>query len=302
MASGRPVNPTYDRFYYANSLGVDYKREDRWLRFFGHIADRLVSDIGPRTVLDAGCAMGFVVEALRDRGVEAFGVDISDYALEQVREDIKPYCTKASVTDPFARRYDLIVCIETLEHLPADDAERAVENICAHTDDVVFSSTPDHFKEVSHVNVSPPEYWAEVFGRHGLFRDVGYDPGTYISPWAVRFRRRGDPPARIAGEYERLVWRLRRENRELRELEIERQAMLAEATARVETLEPLAGRLAAEVEMIKSTTAWRLGERLQKGVQRVMPSGTRRGRMLMSAARRLEGRSEERPSQSSSSG
>src|ERR1700675_4264980 len=69
-----------------------YERSEHWMRFFGTIADHIVKDIGPRTVLDAGCAMGFLVEALRDRGVDAFGIDISEYAISQVRSDIKPYC------------------------------------------------------------------------------------------------------------------------------------------------------------------------------------------------------------------
>src|SRR5262249_10582784 len=156
-----------------------------WLRFFGYMAERIVSDIRPASVLDAGCAMGILVEALRDRGVEAYGIDISEYALANVREDIKAHCRLASVTEPFPDRYALITCIETLEHLPPLDSEQAVANICAHTDDVLFSSTPNNFKEVTHNNVRGVEYWAELFGRHGLYRDVDYDPSTYIAPWAV---------------------------------------------------------------------------------------------------------------------
>jgi hypothetical protein len=34
--------------------------------------------------------MGFLVEALRDRGVNAAGVDISEYAVQQVRQMYVP--------------------------------------------------------------------------------------------------------------------------------------------------------------------------------------------------------------------
>src|SRR3954471_23602195 len=103
----------YDAFYYANYCGDrPYDRDEKWLRFFASIADALVAGIAPRTVLDAGSAMGFLVEALRDRGVEADGVDVSEYAVGQVRADVRPFCRVGSVTEPFARRYDLIVCIE----------------------------------------------------------------------------------------------------------------------------------------------------------------------------------------------
>jgi len=41
------------------------------------------------------------VEALRDRGVEAFGIDILKYAFGEVRSDVKPYCRLASAVEPF---------------------------------------------------------------------------------------------------------------------------------------------------------------------------------------------------------
>jgi SAM-dependent methyltransferase len=239
---GKPTSPgqpastaadtPYDRHYFAHYCDATktgklaYERNEHWLRFFGTIADHIVSDIKPRTVLDAGCAMGFLVEALRDRGVEAFGVDISDYAIEQVRSDIKPYCRLGSVTEPLSDRYDLIVSIEVLEHLPTEAAILAVSNLCAATADFIFSSTPIDYQEITHLNVQPPEWWTEAFGRQGFFRDVDYDPSTYLSPWAVRYRRSEEPIARIVAGYERLAWRLKTENRTLRQVASEQRAQL----------------------------------------------------------------------------
>lgn len=271
---------TYDRFYYANYFGpaasMEYERSDHWLRFFGFIAERIVSDIGPGSALDAGCAMGMLVESLRDRGVDAYGIDISTFALERVRADIKLYCSRASVVDPFSRRYDLITCIETLEHLVPLDAERAVANICSHTDDVLFSSTPSHFKEVTHLNVRPPEYWAELFARYGLYRDVDYEPSSYIAPWAVRFRRRHDPLPRIAGTYERLVWRLRQENHDLREVSQERQSELARTIDRLQAMESRVDRATRELSLIRETPSWRVAQRMARIAERLLPLGSRR--------------------------
>jgi len=269
---------TYDRYYYANYFGpttsMEYERTEHWLHFFGSIAERIASDIGPRSALDAGCAMGMLVESLRDRRVDAYGIDISTFALERVREDIKPYCSRASVIDPFSRRYDLITCIETLEHLAPLDAERAVANICSYTDDVLFSSTPSHFKEVTHLNVRPPEYWAELFARHGLYRDVDYEPSSYIAPWAVRFRRRYDPPPRIVGDYERLVWRLRQENHDLREVSQERQSELASAIERLQAIEPHVEAATRELSLIKETASWRVAQGIARIAERLLPSGS----------------------------
>ena len=97
--------------YYLNDCGRPYQRDAHWTAFFGRIADDIVAGIRPRRVLDAGCAMGLLVEALRDRGVEAFGFDLSSYAITRVPARVRECCWQASVTDEIEGRYDLIVCI-----------------------------------------------------------------------------------------------------------------------------------------------------------------------------------------------
>lgn len=220
----------YDAFYYAHDCGLPYERNQHWLDYFGAIAAQVVDRIGPHTVLDAGCAMGFLVEALRGQGVECYGVDISEYAISQVHPDVGAYCRVGSICDPFPQRYDLIVCIEILEHMPAAEATRAIVNLCRHTDDILFSSTPFDYKETTHLNVQPPEYWAELFAGQGFFRDVDFD-ASFILPWATRFRRRKEPVARLVREYERRFWLLWNENVDLRRLSTEMRGQIVEAEA-----------------------------------------------------------------------
>ena len=184
------------------------------MAFFRGIADRIIADIGPQSVLDAGCALGFLIEGLRGRGVEAFGRDVSAFAIDNVHPSIRPYCDRGSIAEPLARRYDLIVSIEVLEHMRADEARAAIANLCRFTDDMLFSSTPFDYKEVTHFNVQPPEYWAELFAQQGFYRDVDFD-ASFITEWAVRFRRRQEPLHRIIRDYERGYWLLRKENRDL---------------------------------------------------------------------------------------
>ncbi|MFN2150176.1 MAG: class I SAM-dependent methyltransferase, partial [Anaerolineales bacterium] len=150
MAAEEP-SKMFDAYYYAHGCGeLPYQRNSAWLEMFENIAKRIAQDIQPKTVLDAGCALGFLVEGLRKQNVDAYGVDISEYAIENVHESIKPYCRQGSITEPFPQKYDLIVTIEVLEHMPKDQAEAAVANLCAHTDDVLFSSSPFDYKEPTH--------------------------------------------------------------------------------------------------------------------------------------------------------
>jgi SAM-dependent methyltransferase len=225
LADGR----IYDACYYDCYGGRPYRRNTEWLTFFAGIADRIVADIRPRRVLDAGCALGLLVEALRTRGVEAFGIDTSAFAIDEVYAPVKPFCRQASATDSLRERYDLIVCLEVLEHLTAANAETAIANFCAHTDDILFSSSPFHFAEATHVNMQPPGYWAAQFARHQCYRDIDFD-ASFVAPWAVRFRRRTDPPHRIVADYERGFAQVIIERNELRTLAVGTQAEISRVT------------------------------------------------------------------------
>ena len=199
---------------------------DSWLSLVPLIAERIVSDIGPATTLIVGCGEGVLVEALRRRGVEAFGMDASEDVVQRVHTDIQPYCWVGSMTDPFPRHYDLIVCIEVLECLDTPEADRVVANICQYTDDVLFSSTPLDSRGVTRFSVQAPDYWATLFARQGFFRDVDFDT-SFVMARAARFREVQEPIFRVVGVYERHLWRLRWETLARRELNIEQRGELA---------------------------------------------------------------------------
>jgi GT2 family glycosyltransferase len=286
----------YDAYYYAHGCGRPYQRDRHWLEFFDRIAERIVADFNPTTVLDAGCAMGFLVEALRKRGVEAYGIDISDYAIDQVHQDIKPYCWVGSVTEPFPQRYDLIVSIEVLEHLEREPSEAAVANFCQHADTVLFSSSPDDFKETTHFNVQPAEYWAELFARAGLFRDVDYD-AFFLTPWAVLFRKDEQPAHKRAAIFERRFARLWKENSDLRQSVTELRHELKVREERVERLRLETTRKTEQIgayqrllqkmnipdqdlHFLPDTVAWKVF-RLVRGLQyRILPPDSRQKVLL----------------------
>jgi SAM-dependent methyltransferase len=242
---------SFDEYYYAHCCGDPYDRSEPLLRFFGGIADRLVADVAPKTVLDAGCAIGLLVEALRQRGVEATGIDLSSYAIGRVDEAVRAYCRQGSIADEFPERYDLIVSIEVLEHMPVRAAEAAIANFCRHTDDVLFSSSPLDYKEPTHINVHPTEYWAAEFARHGFYRDVDFD-ASYITPWATRFRRSAEPLHRVVRNYERRFWELTLERNDTRTYSMQVQNDLAERIRRATELERAAADAGAERDAIKA--------------------------------------------------
>jgi SAM-dependent methyltransferase len=215
----RELGKRYDEDYFLHRIGnIDepYVRDNPvWKAIFASVAQAIVTELSPKTVLDAGCGIGFLVQALRERGVDAFGIDISEYAIANAAEEIQPFCEVASITDELTRGYDLIVCMEVLEHLPAHLASRAVENFTRHADAVLFSSTPHDFREPTHLNVQPTEYWVGLFGSRDFFRDVDFD-ASFVADHAILFRRISDLPSAVLRAYERRYWRTEKEIRELR--------------------------------------------------------------------------------------
>ena len=205
----------YGRWYY-DSYTVPYVENDHWSRFFGQVADAIVGQLAPKTVLDVGCAKGFLVAALRERGVDAHGFDVSEVAIADAPDTAKPHVRVGSLTEAIDGRYDLVTCIEVIEHLDPTDAPRAVANLCGASDRVLLSSTPGDRDEPTHVNVQPPERWSQLFASNGLFHDFRHDAG-YLSPWAVLYRREPEKSVPdVVFEYERAWSQLRAETIEQR--------------------------------------------------------------------------------------
>jgi 2-polyprenyl-3-methyl-5-hydroxy-6-metoxy-1,4-benzoquinol methylase len=226
---GRQENPSaeYGRYYYRHDCGIPYERNDHWLGFFGKVADAIVRDLRPTSVLDAGCAMGFLVEALRERGVEAWGVDVSEYAISQVHESVREYCEVRSLAEPLPRRYDLIVSIEVLEHIPPAEASAAIANLCAATDRLLLSTTPDDYGEITHLNVQPSEAWSAALAGESFLREVEHDV-SYVTPWAALYIRRDEPLAETVRRYDRSWTRQRIEAEQLRDSLLAAQERFAE--------------------------------------------------------------------------
>ena len=213
----------YGQHYYDTEIGTDgiSYSEQPWRDMFDAKARQIVETIGPKSVLDVGCAYGYLVGALRRLGVEAYGIDASAHAIGSADEEIRPYCAVRSALDPlpehFPKHFDLVVTIEVIEHLYEEDCDAFIHNICSYTDDILFSSTPSDIADVTHFNVQQPEYFAKRFAREGFIRDFTHDAG-YISPQAMRFTRMEDlEVSRVVEGYERFV-RQNRAAAEQREL------------------------------------------------------------------------------------
>ena len=188
------------------------------------VADRAIALTNPSSVLDVGCATGMLVQAFVIHGVEAEGIDVSEYAVSHAHADVSGRLRVASATEPLDGRWDLVTCVEVLEHLSPDEAQTAIDNISGATDRVLFSSTPSDFAEATHVNVQPTADWAAWFAERGFFRRADANV-SFLTPWAVLFERGDLTPREVTHRYESVLIPLQSEVREKRSalLDLHRQ-------------------------------------------------------------------------------
>ena len=83
-------------------------------------ASSIINNISFNTVLDYGCAKGFMVHALRLLGKEAYGVDVSDYAVKNCHPRVKEYLTVVETAEDIKGGWDLIIAKDVLEHIPKE--------------------------------------------------------------------------------------------------------------------------------------------------------------------------------------
>ena len=106
--------------------------DGRWRAVAQAMADHYGLKAGDR-VLDIGCGKGFLLYELTQvvEGIEAVGIDISDYAIEHAKAEIKPFLRKmdAAQLDFPDGHFDYVYSLTTLHNLPCYALEKALREM-----------------------------------------------------------------------------------------------------------------------------------------------------------------------------
>ena len=127
-------------------------------------------------LLDAGCSEGYFIQLVKERGLESIGCDVSINLLEKNYEIYgeRNSLVQCDITAlPFRDRvFDLILCSETLEHIP--DWAGAVHEILRAYNEYILFSIPSYESLFSKI--------ATTFGKFIVNRDIRVEePGGHIS-------------------------------------------------------------------------------------------------------------------------
>jgi SAM-dependent methyltransferase len=200
----------YEDTCYRNHCGADEPYDwdsPRWRTFFAMVADRIRAVANPSSVLDVGCGRGLLVQAFCEQGVDAYGIDASQHAIETAHPNV---ATRLSLgtAEEIDGSWDLITCIEVLEHMAPAAVEQAIHSMCAASDRVIVSFTPSNFSEAAHISVREPAAWAGSFAERGLFRRTDVDL-SFLAPWAPLFERADVTKRDLVYRYEHCAYPLR---------------------------------------------------------------------------------------------
>lgn len=80
--------------------------------------EKVINWFSPKLkVLDVGCGWGYMVDTLRKLGYEAYGIDISQKAIDFARETFGHYFLKQDIKD-HQEKHDIVLAVEVFEHVP----------------------------------------------------------------------------------------------------------------------------------------------------------------------------------------
>lgn len=109
-----------------------YRYDGRWKG----VAERMAAHyrLKPgKKVLDVGCGMGHLLYELMRvvPGLEVYGIDISAYALEHAKEEVRNRLRYGQAQEiPFKDdKFDLVISLATLHNLKVFDLKKAVQEI-----------------------------------------------------------------------------------------------------------------------------------------------------------------------------
>ncbi|NLK52490.1 MAG: glycosyltransferase [Syntrophomonadaceae bacterium] len=167
----KSISEIFGEDYYHNN-----KRNYSWA-VLGHqyrqTAQRIKNVFLPGKLLDVGCAKGFMVKALLEIGIDAGGIDASEYAIGNAVKGIEGRISRGLIQAlPYkAGEYDTVLAFDILEHIPEEDADEACAELMRVTNrlliiNVITLEVPD-YNDSTHITIKPKQWWVDKLLQHG---------------------------------------------------------------------------------------------------------------------------------------
>jgi SAM-dependent methyltransferase len=115
---------------------------------------------GNKSVLDVGCGNGYLVEYLRERGIQALGLDFSEYAGTTTQYFVQHDATQGLPFDD--ETFDVVISSDFFEHLPEDKID-FVKNEMLRVGKKVIAlvGTKNEKIDNTHLTIKKKSWWKE---------------------------------------------------------------------------------------------------------------------------------------------
>lgn len=108
----------FDEQYFKDIWGTVHRHD-----YCEDLANRLIAKYGKVRFLDIGTGCGYLVKVLRDKGCDAWGLELSEYAVANSHG----YVRQGDVRDiPFASGFDVVHSQGLWEYVPEEDVQAAI--------------------------------------------------------------------------------------------------------------------------------------------------------------------------------
>jgi len=142
------------------------------------LVDSIIESVGYGKILDVGCGEGLLVRTLVEKGLDAYGVDISQVAIDRANSYMPGrFICESALELPFAdQEFDTVVSTDFLQHIDADNVPRAiaeVRRVCKKHIYFQISTSPEQ-DEQSTLTVEGRDWWESSFFQNGFVRNPAY--------------------------------------------------------------------------------------------------------------------------------
>lgn len=190
------LHNTFDEKYFEDGVRnrVSAYENYRWMPERSiREASSIINNIKFDTVLDYGCAKGFMVYALRLLGKEAYGADVSQYAVKNCHPNVKDYLQVIENTEQLTGGWDLIIAKDVLEHIPKDVIPSVLSELRRRCK-TIFVAVPlgdgkryrirEYEMDITHIVREPEEWWLKTIVEAGFkIKYFDYEFGHMKENW-----------------------------------------------------------------------------------------------------------------------
>jgi SAM-dependent methyltransferase len=149
------------------------------------MAESIVAEFNPASVVDVGCGTGALLAALQRAGLECLGLDYSEASLRMAQaRGLRVEKLDLCSASPGPRHFDVAISVEVAEHLPERCVDRYVDYLCHLAPAIVFTAATPGQGGWAHLNEQPHEFWI------AKFRDRGFELVQEVSErWRHQWKR-----------------------------------------------------------------------------------------------------------------